>query len=230
LKAIILDFDGLILDTETPLFTSWKEVCEGYGVSMEPAWWANLLTSQADPPEAYAYLEGKASVGIDREQVRRIRAARELELIAGQTILPGVADVISQAKALSLRVGVASNSERAWVTGHLARLGLLDDFDAIRCRDEVARAKPMPDSYLAVLEALEAAPTEAIAFEDSPVGVAAAKAAGVFCVAVPNPVTRRLEFPSADILVSSLAQVSVAQLILAAEEAQTGSKPLGPAG
>lgn len=213
MKAVILDFDGLILDTETPLFTSWKEVCEGYGVSMDPAWWANLLTAQAEPPEAYAYIEERASVGIDREQIRRTRAARELHLIAAQTVMPGVAGVISQTKALSLRLGIASNSERTWVTEHLERLGLLGEFDAIRCRDQVARPKPWPDSYLAVLEALGAAPGEAMAFEDSPVGVSAAKAAGVFCVAVPNAVTKQLTFPLADIILPSLAEVSITRLI-----------------
>ena len=212
--AIILDFDGLILDTETPLYASWQEVCEAHGVPMEHAWWANLLTAKADPPEAYDLLEQRSSLPFDREQVRTARYARELQLIEEQALLPGVAELISQAKALSLRIGIASNSERAWVTGHLSRLGLLESIDQIRGRDDVLHPKPSPDPYLAVLEALGVAPGQAIAFEDSPAGVAAAKAAGVFCVAVPNTVTRGLAFPGVDLVVSSLAEVTLEELIV----------------
>jgi len=213
LAAIVLDFDGLILDTETPLYVSWQEVCEVHHVPMDHAWWASLLTAQADPPEAYDLLEQSSTIPFDRGLIRQTRYARELELIAGQKLLPGVPELIAQARALSLRVGIASNSERAWVTGHLARLGLLEEIDQIRCRDDVLHPKPSPDSYLAVLEAYGIPAVQAIAFEDSPAGVTAAKAARLFCVAVPNAVTRSLAFPTADIVVPSLAEVSLEGLI-----------------
>jgi HAD superfamily hydrolase (TIGR01509 family) len=214
LAAIVLDFDGLILDTETPLYTSWQEVCEAHGLAMDHAWWAYLLTTKADPPEAYDLLEGCTSLPFDRERIRQARFARELELIAGQELLPGVPELIAQARALSLSVGIASNSERAWVTAHLARLGLLEEIDQIRCRDDVLHPKPAPDSYLAVLQALGIPTCQAIAFEDSPAGIAAAKAAGLFCVAVPNTVTKTLAFPGADLVVPSLVGVSLAGLIV----------------
>jgi HAD superfamily hydrolase (TIGR01509 family) len=213
LAAIILDFDGLILDTETPLYVSWQEVCETHNVPMEHAWWATLLTAKADPPEAYALLEKQSSIPFDRELVRKTRSARERQLIANQSLLPGVAELISQARDLSLRVGIASNSERAWVTGHLSWLGLLEAIDQIKCCDDVLHPKPSPDPYLAVLDALGVAAGQTIAFEDSPTGVAAAKAAGVFCVAVPNTVTRTLDFPGADLVIPTLADVSLSELI-----------------
>jgi putative hydrolase of the HAD superfamily len=115
--------------------------------------------------------------------------------------------------SLSLRLGIASNSERAWVTGHLSRLGLLEAIDQIRCYDDVLHPKPYPDSYLAVLEALGVTAGQAVAFEDSPVGVAAAKTAGLLCVAVPNSVTKNLAFPGADLVISSLAGVSLEKLV-----------------
>ncbi len=211
--AIVLDFDGLILDTETPLYASWQEVCEAHDVAMDHAWWANLLTTQADPPEGYDLIERGSAVPFDRERIRQTRYARELELIAGQKLLPGVSELIAQARTLSLRVGIASNSERAWVSGHLSRLGLLEQIDQMRCRDDVLHPKPAPDPYLSVVAALGVSARQAIAFEDSPGGVAAAKAAGLFCVAVPNPVTRSLAFPGADLVVPSLAVVSLNGLI-----------------
>jgi HAD superfamily hydrolase (TIGR01509 family) len=213
LKAIILDFDGLILDTETPLYLSWQEVCAAHGVPMDHSWWATRLTAHSDPPEAYALLEERSSIALDRDRLRKARTTREFQLIEEQAVLPGVVDLISQAKALSLQIGIASNSERAWVTGHLSRLGLLREFDQIKCRDEVPNPKPSPDLYLAVLEALGVSPQQAVAFEDSPVGVAAARAAGVFCVAVPNSVTRGLDFPAADLIIPSLDGICLANLI-----------------
>jgi HAD superfamily hydrolase (TIGR01509 family) len=220
LKALILDFDGLILDTETPLFVSWQEACERHGVPMEASWWANILTAQADPPEAYALLERSSAIPVDRDQLRRVRSARELQLIEQQVLMPGVPQLLAQARVLSLSVGIASNSDRAWVTSHLSRLGILDEFRALKCRDEVARPKPHPDLYLALLDELEATPGEAISFEDSPVGVQAARAAGVFCIAVPNAVTTRLGFPSANVIAPTLAGLSLKNLI----EAASGDK------
>lgn len=216
MKVVILDFDGLILDTETPLFVSWQEACERHGVSMEAPWWANILTAHADPPEAYALLERSSAIPVDRDHLRQVRSARELQLIAQQPLMPGVPELIAQARVLSLSVGIASNSDRAWVTGHLSRLGILAEFRALKCRDEVPHPKPHPDLYLALLDQLEATPRGAIAFEDSPVGVEAAKAAGVFCVAVPNAVTSRLAFPSADVIAPSLVGLSLKDLTEAA--------------
>jgi beta-phosphoglucomutase-like phosphatase (HAD superfamily) len=108
---------------------------------------------------------------------------------------------------------VASNSERAWVTGHLSRLGLLAPFDAIVCADDGTAAKPDPALYLAALDALGVQAAEAIAFEDSPAGILAARRAGVFCVAVPNPITATLPLSLADLVFPSLGDVSLQRLL-----------------
>jgi len=94
------------------------------------------------------------------------------------------------------------------VVGHLERLGL-NQWDCIRCRDDVARAKPDPDLYLAVALELGVAPAEAVAIEDSPTGCLAARAAGLYCVAVPNRMTADLDFDAADVRLDSLADVSL---------------------
>ena len=107
---------------------------------------------------------------------------------------------------------MASSSSRTWVEGHLVRHGLLDRFVCLRCRDDVPRAKPAPDLYLATLEALRVRPTEAIAIEDSPHGVSAAKAAGLYCLAVPNDVTRALCFDHADLVIESLDHLALRDL------------------
>ena len=124
-----------------------------------------------------------------------------------------VVDRIHSAKRLGLKIGVASSSRHEWVDTHLTRLGLIDYFDSIKCFDDVKRTKPDPELYLAVLDALGVHGQQAIALEDSPNGVIAAQQAGIFCVAVPNPVTSQLSLLHADLCLSSLTEVSLEQLL-----------------
>jgi HAD superfamily hydrolase (TIGR01509 family) len=135
-------------------------------------------------------------------------------MILAQGALPGVVRLLEEATAMGLKVGLASSSTSDWVSGHLARLGILHHFDCMRCRDQVANAKPEPDLYLAVLDCLGVPPSEAIAIEDSPNGVLAAKRAGLRCVAVPNSITAGLDLGQADVLLGSLAEVTLAELLI----------------
>ena len=134
-------------------------------------------------------------------------------MVLAQKLLPGVVEHLEAAKSIGLKLGVASSSTRDWVTGHLARLGILGRFDCVRCRDDVANAKPDPDLYIAVLECLGVLASEAIAVEDSPNGVMAAKRAGLRCVAIPNSITARLDLGQADVILGSLADVTLAELL-----------------
>jgi beta-phosphoglucomutase-like phosphatase (HAD superfamily) len=109
-----------------------------------------------------------------------------------------------------LKRAIVSSSNRAWVDMHLERLEEAVGWDAICTADgDPTRAKPSPTLYLAALASLGVDADEAVAFEDSPNGVRAAKAAGVFCVAVPNEVTRDLglEEAGADLVLDSLADL-----------------------
>jgi beta-phosphoglucomutase-like phosphatase (HAD superfamily) len=132
-----------------------------------------------------------------------------------------VEQYISEAKRLGLKLGVASSSDCPWVYRHLERLGLREQFDSIKCRDDVEKVKPSPDLYLAVLDDLGVGPREAIALEDSPHGITSAQAAGLFCVAVPNPLTRQLSTDHADLQLDSLADLRL-ELLLALASASVG--------
>nr|MBA2626021.1 HAD-IA family hydrolase [Acidimicrobiia bacterium] len=127
-------------------------------------------------------------------------------------VLPGVERWLDDAERLGLALGVASSSEADWVIGHLERLGLLDRFAHLSCFDGRLRSKPAPDLYLAACEALGVAPTDALAVEDSPNGVAAARAGGLRTVAVPRNLTRDLDVSAADLVVDSLADVTVEEV------------------
>ena len=107
---------------------------------------------------------------------------------------------------------MASSSTGEWVAGHLGRLGLLDHFDAICTREDVAKVKPDPELYRLAVARLGAEPGEAMALEDSPNGITSAKAAGLFCVAVPNALTGQMELGHADMQVATLAELSLADI------------------
>ena len=214
LKAIIFDFDGSILDTETPDLQTWQAVFEEHGVSLVPEVWYRCLGTSSDAFDICAHLEELVGRELAREEIRLRKRARCLELILLERPRPGVERWLDEAERLGLALGVASSSGRAWVEEHLDRHGLLGRFGCIRAREDVTHAKPAPDLYLAAVEALGVRPNEAIAVEDSPNGVTAAKAAGLYCVAVPNSVTRVLSFDHADLVIDSLEDVSIAELAL----------------
>jgi beta-phosphoglucomutase-like phosphatase (HAD superfamily) len=133
-----------------------------------------------------------------------------------------VESYLEGARRVGLKLGMASSSPWKWVSGHLNRLGLIDYFDEIRTCESVSHPKPAPEQYLAVLDGLKLTPSQAIALEDSPPGVTAAKRAGVFCAAVPTRLTRRLPLDHADLLLASLADITLEELIRRANEGRNG--------
>ena len=214
IKAIIFDFDGLIIDTESPILQSWQEVyrARGYELSLD-LWSANVGTEDSFDP--VAHLERILGQSVDAGEIRSVRKPRETALIEAEPILPGVEAYIADAKRLGLRLAVASNSSRDWVTGHLERLGLLGHFDVVRCWNDpdAGGRKPDPAVYHATLNALDVAADQAIALEDSPNGILSATRAGIFTVAVPNALTRLLGVDGADMELESLAHLPLEELL-----------------
>jgi HAD superfamily hydrolase (TIGR01509 family) len=211
IDALIFDFDGLILDTEWPEFATVRDEFGEHGVELLLDDWRDIV-GRADHRHWFDWLEEEVGRSLDRDAVIARRRARHHQLIAEQVILPGVAELLDEADAHDVPVAVASSSSHEWVSGHLDRMGLLDRFTAIRCRDHVERAKPFPDLFLAALAALDVDPERAVALEDSHHGCSAAKAAGLLCVVAPNEVTRGASFEHADLVVASLIDVSLASL------------------
>jgi len=216
IKALIFDFDGLILDTETSEFRIWQSIYREYGQEMLPETWGQVVggygLSNFDGAVHLAELVGD---GVDvRELGARFRSESDA-LILQQPVLPGVVDYLDDARRLGLRLAVASSSPHTWVDTHLARLGLVDRFDVIICRDDVppGRTKPHPDLFLKALDALDVKADEAIVFEDSPNGINAARAAGIFVVRIPNPITALLKTDGANLTLASLAQIPLDEML-----------------
>ena len=212
IKAIIFDFDGLILDTETPDFESWRQTYASFNCELSLEVWGEYIGTTTFNP--YEYLESLLGYSVDRTAVHAARKVIDNELIAQQTILPGVVDYLDEAQALGLRVALASSSDHRWVDAHLTRLGLFARFPIICCADDVGgRPKPDPAVYRLAIERLGISPHEGLALEDSRNGVLAGKEAGLWVTAVPNQMTQHLNFDHADFRIVSLTEMSLQTLI-----------------
>ena len=213
IKALVFDFDGLIVDTEMSSYQTWQEIYAEHDCQLPFSTWAICIGGSPQLFDPCEYLEQQIGRPVLREEIRLRRRQQHIRMVEAQPVLPGVEDYLLSAKRLGLKIGVASSSRHEWVDTHLTRLGLIDYFDSIKCFDDVKRTKPDPELYLAVLDALGVHGQQAIALEDSPNGVIAAQQAGIFCVAVPNPVTSQLSLLHADLCLSSLTEVSLEQLL-----------------
>ena len=213
IDAAVFDFDGVILDTEKPNFQSWQKVFTSHGVELDLDYWSRYIVGRGEDFEVFAHLEQLLGRRVDREEVESNRRESYLRQVNSQGLMPGVLDRLREAQALGLKLGVASSSSRGWVEGHLRRLGILELFQSIRTRDDVANVKPDPEIYRAVTAALGSLPPQALAIEDSAHGVNAAKGAGLHCIAVPNSITRHLPLRNADRRIDSLASITLSGLI-----------------
>jgi HAD superfamily hydrolase (TIGR01509 family) len=213
--ALIFDFDGLILDTETCTYQAVVEIFAEHGAALDEAWWLSTLGT-ADHPHWTEHLAAQVGRPVDHTALVARREARRLPAIEALTACDGVAALLDAADAAGVPTAVASSSASDWVVPHLERLGLRHRFRAVVTRDDVgddpARTKPAPDLFVAAAAALRVNPACCVVLEDSPNGVAAGRAAGMAVVAVPGPMTRTLDFEAADLVAASLADLDIASL------------------
>jgi HAD superfamily hydrolase (TIGR01509 family) len=214
LNALIFDFDGLILDTETPEVLVWQSIYKDHGFELPVDEWEKTIggygVSNFDAAEHLSHL---SSGQLDIASLR-IRYRKEADaIIHTNPVLPGVINMIEETKRSGLQVAIGSSSPHSWVDTHAKRLGIFEYFDRIICADDVSpgRTKPNPDIYLKALEQLNVKNDAAVVFEDSPNGVLAAQRAEIFVVAVPNPLTVKMGV-SGDVTIPSLADLSFQEL------------------
>lgn len=214
IRGLLFDFDGLLVDTESPSRLVWEELYREHGFDLPHERWAGNIGTLDEPFEPLSHLEQLLGQRLDRSTLTERRRARELELISLERLRPGVDDYLEEAERRGLVTGIVSSSSVEWIAPILERLERSHGWDVIvAANGDAARAKPRPTLYLDALAALGLAPDEAIAFEDSPNGVIAAKAAGIYCVAVPNPITATLAFERADLVLESFADLPLAELL-----------------
>jgi HAD superfamily hydrolase (TIGR01509 family) len=215
IRALIFDFDGLILDTETPEVKVWEAIYAEHGQDYPLEKWSQIVggwgVSSFDPADE---LHRRCGDSIDPDALRDRHREESSKLILNSAAMKGVHVMLHSAQQLGLPCIIASSSERSWVVPHLERLGLREHFDPIITGDDVpkGRTKPHPHIFLKALESIPFGADEVVVLEDSPNGITAAHAAGLRVVGVPNPVTAGLQL-DADLLLTSLDALPLAEIL-----------------
>ena len=209
--ALIFDFDGLLVDTESTALSAWREQFAVHEVVFPLEVWHRYIGSQGSQEAMMGAIRAGGVEFVDAE-LRAEWRERHNRIVSTEPLRAGVEDFLDEAAAAGAKFAVASSATRDWLDQQLGRLGIRDRFEVVCARDN-GRVKPAPDIYLAAIAALGVEASDAIAFEDSPNGITAAKAAGLYCVAVPNPVTADLPLGQADLRVESFTDVSYSELV-----------------
>jgi beta-phosphoglucomutase-like phosphatase (HAD superfamily) len=214
IHGLLFDFDGLLVDTETPARLAYEELYRDHGHELPLDKWATLVGTIGAEFDPDAHLEELVGRPLDHVALAERRRAREFELCDLEDLRPGIEDYLAEAERLGLQTAIVSSSTTDWIERHLRRLDRLDHWDAIvAANGDVARAKPQPDLYVEALDLLGLRPAEALAFEDSLNGIRAAKGAGIFVVAVPNPITETFALDEADLVLGSLEKMPLDELL-----------------
>lgn len=214
IKALVLDFDGLLMDTETTLLESWRWEWLRHGLQLDPTGF--FADHGGDANESrYTALEAAVGPAYDRASSHALRMAYRAELNSALEPAPGIVRWLDQAAELGLRLAVASSSPITHVGAMLDQAGLRARFEVLATGEEVPMHKPDPAVYLLALARLGLAADQAVAFEDTVHGVAAARAAGLRCVAVPNPHADHARFTAADLLLPSATDLSLNAILAA---------------
>jgi HAD superfamily hydrolase (TIGR01509 family) len=218
IQALVFDFDGLILDTESVQFESWRRIYEQFGFELPLDRWLELIGTDTGTFEPAAHLESLVGRPMSNDELHEPRRRYRDELLNRLPSMEGVREYLDAAVQRELRLAIASGSPRDWVVPHLDRLKLTDYFERIATYDDVERGKPDPALFRLAVRGLGVSPESAVAFDDSPHGVASAKAAGLRCVAVPGPMTASLDFRGADIVLASLGDRTLAEVLKLLQE------------
>ncbi len=213
IKGIIFDFDGLICDTETPELRAWETLFTDYGLTFPFERYQETIGAVHNDDTPFIFLEEMLKHPINRVEVKERFTFFRNKLIEIEPIRPGILNYLNAAIGFNLEIGLASSSPRYWIDFHLNRLSITDFFGCIKTFNDVSKTKPDPELYIKTLECMNLKPHEVIALEDSPNGVSAAKKAGIYVTVYPNKVTSIFDFDTADLVVDSLEEMPLNELL-----------------
>lgn len=213
IKAIVFDFDGTIVDTETAWFNAFQETYQSCGAELTLETYSKCIGTSLDVFNPYEYINTLLEHPVDAVSFKQSVKQRHTELMRQEAIRPGIVEVLEGARNAGLKIGLASSSTREWVDTYLKQLEIGDYFECIRTSDNVKKVKPDPELYTQVLECLGVQGDEAIALEDSPNGARAAVNAGMHCIVIPNTITKSLAFDLYHLMADSLADLDFQHLI-----------------
>jgi HAD superfamily hydrolase (TIGR01509 family) len=206
IRAVVFDMDGLLIDSEPLAKEAWVKAARRHGGSLEPALFGRMLGRRQ--VECAALVCQELGLPVSAEALCRERNDLFMTMLPGRvTPMPGAAELLETLDARRVPRALATSGERRYVTAVLRELKLEDAFGARVVAEDVTRGKPFPDVYKLAAARLSVAPGDCLVLEDAPNGIAAARAAGMSCVAVPNAYTRSLDISAADACLPSLIAV-----------------------
>jgi HAD superfamily hydrolase (TIGR01509 family) len=209
-KAVLFDFDGLIMDSEWPIYESWQRVFEAEGQTLAAETYVQCIGSDFNTWSPEKYLEELTGKEFDWPV---INAKRQVEIetdLVGAQPLPGVRELMEKLTSgndKTMKIAVVSSSSHRWVDTWLEKLDLSIYADEVVCRGDAPRIKPAPDLYLEAVRRFSLKPEECVVLEDSLNGVRSGNAAGCTTIAVPSKLTSCLDFSQADVVIGSLTEL-----------------------
>jgi HAD superfamily hydrolase (TIGR01509 family) len=209
--AVIFDFDGTILDSETAEFHSHRRFCADHGVELSEEDWSTGIGRVKPAAHWWDWLRARAEAPPTYDVFRETTRRYFREHVCMEP-MPGITALVGSLVAGGIPRAVASAASSNWVFRALDEVQLASSFDAVVTGDQVAQPKPAPDVYVEAARRLSIAPARCVAIEDSGPGLAAARAAGMRAVAIPHALNRRHDFDGADLHLASAVELTVERL------------------
>jgi HAD superfamily hydrolase (TIGR01509 family) len=212
-RALLLDFDGTMLETESSSYGSWRDLLAEHHYDLTHDDWSAAVGT-IDGVDPIELLETHLGEPVDRAALEDRQAALHRAMLHGEVLRPGIQRLVDDARTRGLHTAIVTSASERWVREHLRRLGLDADWEHIVAADgDPERAKPLPLLYEEALALLGVDAAACVAIEDSPNGVTAAKAAGLLTIAFPNPITQRMDLGHADVVLDDLEDLGLDGLL-----------------
>jgi sugar-phosphatase len=204
-KAAVFDLDGTLVNTELGSRARWTRLFDTYGAPYDQKLIASFAGRRGREvlAELLHLFPGRTADELYDEIVSYELGPGVLEAVP----VPGAVALVRSISADGVPIGVVTSGARPYAEGQLERLGIRDLLDVVITADDVREGKPSPEGFLAACERLGVAPDKAVAFEDAPAGIAAAKAAGMPTVGVATTQSPEA-LAAADLVVTDLTEVT----------------------
>lgn len=218
--AVIFDLDGVIVDSESLQSRAFEQVLVNYGVTPHLNEQGIVHTVGITERANWAQLKQQYHLTVSVDQLVAERQPIYQTLLLDSVVpMPGVVSLIKTLFAQQHVLAVASSSIRSQINVVLQQLHLASYFTVIVSGEEVLLGKPNPAIYQLAAKRLVVKPADCVVIEDSAIGVAAAKAAGMAVLAAPNRFTQQQDFTLAGEVITSLAEPAIVERIVAAHSA-----------
>ena len=213
LEAVIFDFDGVILDSETPEYESHRRIYERCGAALTVDEWCGAIGiwTEGHDDRRFETLCERAANAPSRDAYHAERR-RIFDDLVPREPMRGIRDLLLALADAGIPAAIASTAPARWVVSAAERIGIRPLVRTVVTSDDVPRRKPAPDVYLEAARRLGADPAHAVAIEDSGPGITSAKAAGMTAIVIPHWLTEQHDLSGADLRVAHAGELSVARL------------------